>query len=232
MAWAPRRHPFLLALLMAGPATQAAPGDATHWVWQAVGADAPRQEHFVVHGQAADWLDAQGRLQWRLDLATGTLLLADPPGSAPRALDAAAVGALAAALAQAQQVQPGHAAPPRAWAGVEAADRWAPRPGTAAVAGLPCRRVTLQRGPHEVGEACIAEPAALPGGAALHQLLQALLALSDAVARHPAGAGTEPPRHPLVTGVRTGGLPLSVREAAAGGTVREWRLAAPPGPER
>ena len=240
MALPPPCRPPLLALLLAGGGAWASTGD-THWTWQSLGPDAPGREHLVVRPGAVDWLDEQGRPRWRLDRASGTLWLTDAPDATPRPMDAAAIAQLAAALARGAELDAearrGRPAPRRPWADVEAADRWTPQPGAAEVAGLPCRGVALHRGDQLVGEACIAEAAALPGGAAVLALLQALLGLAESVAPRaaagPGDGGFGAPLHPLVAAARTGGLPLWVREQpAAGGAqaAREWRLAGPPGP--
>lgn len=216
-----------LGLGVVAPAPAAA-GAGLHWVYEAVGDDAPRREHFVVRANVVEWLDDQGRVLWRHDRRAGTLTQLDPARRSTRTFDDAAVDELAAELARAQALGLGaadRAAPPRPWAAVEAADRWTPLPGSAAVAGVACRRVSLHAGPRAVGEACIADAQALPGGTPLLQMLQALARLADRIGARVGTAGTPAwPLHPLVAAARAGGLPLSVRESLPGERPHEWRL--------
>lgn len=208
--------------------TPAAAGADLHFVYEAMGDDAPRQEHFVVRAGTVEWLDGQGRVLWRHDRHAGTLTQLDPARRGSRTIDDAAVDAIAADLARAQALGLGaadRATPPRPWAAVEAADRWTTLPGSAEVAGLACRRVSLHIGPRAVGEACIADAQALPGGTPLLQLLQALARLADRIGQRVGTAGTLAwPLHPLVAAARAGGLPLSVRESLPGERPHEWRL--------
>lgn len=216
----------------------AAPGDpgASDWVYEALGEHAPRREHFVVRPEAVTWLDPQGRVQWRLDRRDGSLWQADPQQDGERRMDAAARSALAAELVRVQAlgqvVRPAAGRPARAFAAVEAADRFTPRPGATQVAGMACRSVDLHRHDQAVGEACIAQTPLPSDAAALLQLLRALLQLADDLAQR-TGAGATPawPLHPLVTATRGGGLPLSVRESPGDRPPSEWRLQAPASPD-
>lgn len=210
-----------------------AAGVTAHWTFEASGDDAPRRERFVVRPEVVEWLDDHGRVRWRLERNTSTLVQIDPQDGSERSMDKAARAAIADELARARAmgldavVRPGQRMRP--WAAVESADRWVWLQERTQIAGVPCRRVSLSVNDSVVGEACIADAQTQPGGPALLQMLQSLLDLADEMGRH-GGAALRGawPLHPLVTAARAGGIPLQVLETLPGEHPREWRLAAPP----
>ena len=219
---------------------------ASMWTWQAVGAEAPQEERFEVRAGSVRWLDAQGRTQWHHARATGVLTQIDHEAGQYRRLDAEGLQALAAELGAAMSAQRRHidALPPaereaasralaalmnpsRPWAHVEASDVRVTLQQSDLVAGTACRRIGLQAAGRPVGETCIADARALPGGDAVLQMLTALQRVADVLrSALPSAPAAAWPLHPLVVAARGGGLPLSVVEAVAGERRRELRLRA------
>ena len=216
----------LLALLLPlGLALAGGGASATTWVFQTEGEETPREQRLAVHPDRVDWLDDADRTLWRFSPRQGLAMRDD--GGQLVVVSSDVVDRLAVQLGQARALLPRSPAP-RPWAAFEAADTWVELGTTGSVAGHVCRRLRVVTAGQAVGEACVADPAALPGGAAVMALLQALDRL-DAQLRQRLGlTGEAPwPWHPLVAASRSGGLPLRVAEQLAGERPLGWQLRSP-----
>jgi hypothetical protein len=107
--------------------------------------------------------------------------------------------------------------------------------GNTRIHGFPCSRIALQANGKAVGEACVAPPQSVAGGAAVLEMLQAMAAALDRMRTLTDGALLIVwPSHPLVPAARSGQLPLQAIQQTPGGVrhtlqlVAIERLATPP----
>lgn len=233
--------PLLSACAVAAPGA----GHSGRLVYEASGLQAGQRIVFSVDAGSVAWRLPGGEAVVTLDRFSGRLKADGLLPTSPGWLDESGVTQLGKALqliALDLQAQVDAAAPenrertrtrlldmlqPRnAWSPIEQTTPQDPRPDTGRVervGGLPCRVVLLQAGSTPVGEACVTDAAAVPGGPALVGMLNELdrvtLRLRQAV------AGTlypSPPVHALVAAARDGALPLRVTLTAPDTVRQAW----------
>jgi hypothetical protein len=99
--------------------------------------------------------------------------------------------------------------------------------GDIRILGFTCSRIELQAQGQPVGEACVAPPQSVAGGAAVLEMLQAMALALDRMRTLTDGALLVAwPSHPLVPAARSGQLPLQVVQQTPGGVRHTLQLVA------
>lgn len=238
---------LLLSLaVFVADSVEATSSGGVRYVYENLGPQAPHVERFEVWPGSVRWLDEKGLTQWHFSRSSGMLLLIDHGTRTFRKFDDAGIelmrGEIRVALvarrklaeaspSQGKGVQTRPALGEvllenRPWAALEATNVWVAQDARGEFAGMKCRSFVMKVGERAVGETCVADALASPGGTAVQQLLWAIGQVADRVRVGVADSESIGwLLHPLVAAARTGQLPLQVVERLDGKVRNELRLA-------
>jgi hypothetical protein len=241
-----------LALCLSFPVAAQIPKTDVRLVFEAIGPQAPMREAFDVTAGQVAWRDDQSQVRMLYDRHSRVLQLGTSPTSDPSTgvlLNEDGIAELARQMRmvtadmerQAAQGTPAQQAltrqrwqqliaPRGPWSAIDqvrAEDTRAMLGDGIRVLGFACSRIALQARGEPVGEACVAPPQSVAGGAAVLEMLQAMASALDRLRMLTDGAVLIAwPSHPLVPAARSGQLPLQVVQQTPGGVRQTLQLSA------